>query len=172
MTRSPLTASAGGVVDEVEALFREHIREVAFGVIDIVDAAREPGLLTLVAVTPAMPGIDAAAPACIGKAGRRIRLISDVWGETIGVVEYDPDPIRYVVNAVSAPVLSVTITDRVERKLTVVTDIGTPFAHAIGKCGSRARLASQLTGWRIQVCTPLCDENHCTHPGFVSAEPR
>lgn len=155
----------------LDALSR-HVTEIAFGIVEVVHVAIE-GTRCKVAVTTTQPGVDAGA-ACVGKAGARARAIAGELGmELVGIVTYSPDVTTYLTNAISAyniNPLHVEITDVLNRKARMVFDnapspTGPPqLARAIGAHGSNVRLASALTGWQIQLCSPDCvPGSYCNH---------
>ena len=98
-----------------------------------------------------MPGLNAKG-ACIGPMGQRVRnVMSELAGEKIDIIDYDEDPAKFVANALSpAKVSSVQIVDPVARAARVIVP-DYQLSLAIGKEGQNARLASRLTGWRIDI---------------------
>lgn len=159
----------------VDALIR-HVPELGFGVVDVVQVAIEDTRCKI-AVTTTVPGIDAAS-ICIGKAGARIRATeTDLGMDMISIVAYADDITTYLTNAIATHGITprrIDITDLPARHARLVFDTTTdptgpsPFARAIGARGSNVRLASKLTGWRIQLCTTACTSTHCNHPGHTS----
>lgn len=156
----------------LEALSR-HVPEIAFGIVEVVHLVIEEPRCK-VAVTTTQPGVQAAA-VCIGKAGARARAIAaDLGMALVGIVTYSPDVTTYLTNAISAhkvTPLHVEITDVLNRKARMVLDNSAPspagpsqLARAIGANGSNVRLASALTGWQIQLCSPDCvPDSYCNH---------
>lgn len=154
----------------LEALSR-HVPEVAFGIVEVVHLAIEEPRCK-VAVTTTQPGVEAAA-VCIGKAGARARTIAGYLGlELVGIVTYSSDITTYLSNAIAHGVspLRVEITDLLNCKARMVFDnapsqVGpSQLARAIGATGSNVRLASALTGWQIQLCSPDCvPGSYCNH---------
>lgn len=145
-------------------IFGRCVPEVAAGQIWIVDAVREPGRYAKVAVAGER-GLNAASR-CIGTRGLRIREIEG-WlpGERILVINYDSDPVRYVTDALDVAVRSVTVTSEVSQDIRAVVPVEL-FAKAIGRDAHNVRLASALTGWRIEICSPQCSGSLHVHPRF------
>lgn len=148
-----------------------HVTEIAFGIVEVVHVVIK-GPRCKVAVATTQPGVDAAA-VCIGKAGARARAIAgDLGLELVGIVTFSPDITTYLSNAIAHGVtpLHVEITDLLVRKARMVFDnapsvVGpSQLARAIGANGSNVRLASALTGWQIQLCSPDCvPGSYCNH---------
>lgn len=150
------------------ALFARRIPEVANGAIRVVDAVRDPGRYAKVSVLAAVDGINAAST-CIGQRGIRVHEVEAlIPGERISVVNYDSDPIQYVVNALAVEIESADIVSAATRDLRVIVSVH-HFATAIGRDARNVRLASDLTGWRIAICTARCTTHRHIHPRFDSA---
>jgi len=135
----------------VRKLFALEVPEVADGSVEIVAVAREAGHRTKIAVAARDPELNAKG-ACIGPMGARVRAVmSELGGEKIDIVDYDPDPATFVGNSLSpAQTVSVTVVDeRARAARVVVPDF--QLSLAIGKEGQNARLAARLTGWRIDI---------------------
>jgi len=136
-------------------LFETEIPEIAEGIVQVKEAAREPGERAKVAVTSTKRDVDPIG-ACVGLRGTRIQVISrELRGEKIDIVEWSPDPATFVSRALSpAKVASVTIGD-VDAEggqpsvLVIVPD--SQLSLAIGKRGQNARLAAKLTGLRVDI---------------------
>jgi N utilization substance protein A len=136
-------------------LFETEIPEIAEGIVQVKEAAREPGERAKVAVTSTKRDVDPIG-ACVGLRGTRIQVISrELRGEKIDIVEWSPDPATFVSRALSpAKVSSVTIGD-VDAEggqasvLVIVPD--SQLSLAIGKRGQNARLAAKLTGLRVDI---------------------
>lgn len=134
----------------LKKLFEAEIPEVFEGIIEVKGAAREPGDRAKVAVYSKNSNIDPVG-ACIGVKGARITTISDeLKKEKIDVVEWSPDPVKYVCNAISPA--NVLLTNIIEDDKTI--EIVVPddqLSLAIGKKGQNVRLAAILTEWRLDV---------------------
>ena len=137
----------------VKRLFELEIPEINDGTVMIYSVARDVGQRSKVAVYSENPNVDPIG-ACIGEKGSRIaRIISELHGEKLDVVKYDPDPAIFIENALSpAKELTVAITDPKKGEAMVIAD-GDNFSLAIGKKGQNARLASRLTHYKIDIKT-------------------
>ncbi|HTW20235.1 MAG TPA: transcription termination factor NusA [Mycobacteriales bacterium] len=135
----------------VRRLFAMEVPEIADGTVEIAALAREAGHRTKVAVRSNSPDVRARG-ACIGPMGARVRaVVTELHGEKIDIVDWDPDPATFVGNALSpAQVTSVTVVDPVAKAARVVVP-DFQLSLAIGKEGQNARLANRLTGWRIDI---------------------
>ena len=137
--------------DLVRGLFALEVPEIADGSVEIAAIAREAGHRTKIAVRSTDQGLGAKG-ACIGPVGSRVRAVTtELHGEKIDIVDWSPDPARFVASALSpARVSSVTVVDAVQRSARVVVP-DYQLSLAIGKEGQNARLAARLTGWRIDI---------------------
>ncbi len=131
-------------------LFEMEVPEIAEGIVEIKSVAREPGHRSKMAVSSNEPGVDPVG-ACVGAKGSRVRMVvNELKGEKIDVVEWSPDPARFVANALQpAKVSRVRIDPDNQTALVTVPDY--QLSLAIGKEGQNARLAARLTGWRIDI---------------------
>lgn len=134
----------------LKKLFEMEIPEVYEGIIEIKGVAREPGDRAKVAVYSLNSNIDPVG-ACIGMKGSRINSISqELRGEKIDVIEWSPDQVRFVCNAISpAEVLLTNIFEDEQTIEIVVPD--DELSLAIGKKGQNVKLAANLTGWKLDV---------------------
>jgi N utilization substance protein A len=135
----------------VRKLFAMEVPEIADGTVEIAAVAREAGHRSKVAVRSNDPAVRARG-ACIGPLGARVRaVVTELHGEKIDIIEWDPDPATFVGNALSpAAVHSVTVVDAASRSARVIVP-DFQLSLAIGKEGQNARLANRLTGWRIDI---------------------
>jgi transcription termination/antitermination protein NusA len=149
--REPLITLSRTHPNLVRKLFSLEVPEIADGSVEIVAVAREAGHRSKIAVTSRVPGLNAKG-ACIGPMGQRVRnVMSELSGEKIDIIDYDPDPAKFVANALSpAKVVSVSVIDEAGRAARVVVP-DFQLSLAIGKEGQNARLAARLTGWRIDI---------------------
>jgi N utilization substance protein A len=149
--REPLITLSRTHPNLVRKLFSLEVPEIAEGSVEIVAVAREAGHRSKIAVTSRVPGLNAKG-ACIGPMGQRVRnVMSELSGEKIDIIDYDPDPAKFVANALSpAKVVSVAVIDETARAARVVVP-DFQLSLAIGKEGQNARLAARLTGWRIDI---------------------
>jgi N utilization substance protein A len=142
-----LSRSAPGMVREI---FRQEIPEIADGVIEIKGIARDGGFRSKVAVMTADPSIDPIG-SCIGQRGSRINtIIEELGGEKIDVIQYNENAEQYITHALS-PAKVVRVDLKEAEKVADVTVAPEQFSIAIGRGGQNVRLASELTGWKINV---------------------
>ncbi|MBG0767983.1 MAG: transcription termination/antitermination protein NusA [Sphaerochaeta sp.] len=137
----------------IRKLFEVEVPEIAQNQIDIIKIVREAGYRTKVAVASRNDDIDPVG-ACVGLKGNRIQTImSEIEGEKIDILRYDPNPINYIRNALSpAQVKDVVILDKnIYHAVAIVED--TQLSLAIGKQGLNVRLANKLVDWMIDVKT-------------------
>ena len=135
----------------VKELFELEVPEIEDGIVEIKSIAREAGFRTKLAVWSNDPEVDSVG-ACIGPRGSRIQtIVGELKNEKIDIVRWSPDPVEYIVNAISpARVVSVDImTDDEETKDALVPD--DQLSLAIGREGQNVRLAHRLTGWKIDI---------------------
>ena len=136
--------------DMVREVFKQEIPEIADGVIEIKGIARDAGFRSKVSVATDDAAIDPIG-SCIGQRGSRITtIIEELGGEKIDVIQYNEDPAQYIMKALSpAKVLSVDLNNA--DKTAVVHVATDQFSLAIGRSGQNVRLASELTGWKLNV---------------------
>ena len=134
----------------VRKLFELEVPEILSGDVVIKNISRDPGKRSKVAVYSENPNIDALG-ACVGLRGLRINTISEeLNGEKIDLIEYTDDILEYIARALSpASVLSVESNESLKASRVVVPD--DQLSLAIGKAGQNVRLASRLTGWKIDI---------------------
>ena len=153
-------------------LFELEVPEIFRGSVEIKAIAREPGFRSKVAVYSRQEGIDPVG-ACVGLRGIRIQnIVNELNGERIDVVQWDPDPVRFVANALSpAQVQGVRLLPDGATAEVVVAD--RQLSLAIGKEGQNARLAAKLTGLRIDIRSlSAVEEEHAQEPKLeMTAEP-
>ncbi len=135
----------------VEKLFRMEVPEIADGTVEIKAVAREAGHRSKIAVISHNSDVSAKG-ACIGPMGQRVRAVMhELNEEKIDIIDYSPDPAKFVGHALSpAKVSSVTVVDESLRAARVVVP-DYQLSLAIGREGQNARLAARLTGWRIDI---------------------
>jgi N utilization substance protein A len=134
----------------IETLFELEVPEIADGLVTIRGVAREPGYRSKIAVESHVQGVDPVG-ACVGPRGSRVRMVvSELRGEKIDIIPWNTEPARFVAKALSpARVREVYIDDDTRDATVVVPD--DQLALAIGKEGLNARLATRLTGWKIDI---------------------
>ncbi|MDQ2069144.1 transcription termination factor NusA [Natronospira bacteriovora] len=133
-------------------LFELEVPEIGQGLIDIMGAARDPGLRAKIAVRSNDARIDPVG-ACVGMRGSRVQAVSnELAGERIDIIVWDDNPAQFVVNAMSpAEVLSIVM-DEDAGSMDIAVD-EEQLSQAIGRGGQNVRLASQLSGWELNVMT-------------------
>lgn len=131
-------------------LFQKEVPEISSGMIEIMGAARDPGLRAKIAVRTFDPRIDPVG-ACVGIRGSRVQgVVNELAGERIDIVLWDDDAETYVRKAMAPAVIS----DTCVNEATKTIDIAVPeekLPQAVGRGGQNVRLASELTGWTINV---------------------
>jgi len=133
-------------------LFKLEVPEVGENLIDIMSAARDPGMRAKIAVRGNDSRIDPVG-ACVGMRGSRVQAVSnELSGERVDIIVYDENPAQFVVNAMSpAEVVSIVVDE--DRNAMDVAVTEEQLSQAIGRGGQNVRLASELTGWEINVMT-------------------
>jgi len=137
----------------VSRLFELEVPEISSGIVVIKSIAREPGYRTKIAVASTESGIDPIG-SCVGQRGTRIMaVINELGGEKIDVIEWKDDPAKFITNALSpAKISGVKIDPLGGGKNTAVVFVSEgQLSLAIGKDGRNVRLASNLTGWKIDI---------------------
>jgi N utilization substance protein A len=133
-------------------LFKIEVPEVGQGMIDILGAARDPGLRAKIAVRSNDSRIDAVG-ACVGMRGSRVQAVSnELAGERVDIILWDDNNAQFVVNAMSpAEVVSIVV-DEDAHSMDIAVDED-KLSQAIGRGGQNIRLASELSGWELNVMT-------------------
>jgi len=133
-------------------LFTVEVPEIGQGLIDVIGAARDPGLRAKIAVRSNDNRIDPVG-ACVGMRGSRVQAVSnELAGERVDIILHDENPAQYVINAMSpADVLSIVV-DEESHSMDIAVD-EEKLSQAIGRGGQNIRLASELTGWKLNVMT-------------------
>ncbi len=137
----------------VQELFELEVPEIEDGLVEIKSISRDAGFRTKIAVWSNDPEVDAVG-ACIGPRGSRIQtIVNELKNEKIDIVRYSPDPVEYIVNALSpAQIVSVDIlNDDEESKEALVVVPDDQLSLAIGRDGQNVKLAHRLTGWKIDI---------------------
>jgi N utilization substance protein A len=134
----------------IRALFELEVPEIADGLVEIQNVAREPGYRSKIAVVSHTNGVDPVG-ACVGPRGSRVRMVvSELRGEKIDIIPFNDEPARFVAKALSpARVREVLVDDDGKQATVIVPD--DQLSLAIGKDGLNARLAARLTGWRVDI---------------------
>ncbi len=134
----------------IKKLFELEVPEIADGLVEIANVAREPGYRSKIAVVSHADGVDPVG-ACVGPRGSRVRMVvSELRGEKIDIIPYNDEPARFVAKALSpARVREVLVDDDGKQATVIVPD--DQLSLAIGREGQNARLAARLTGWRVDI---------------------
>ncbi|MDP4925318.1 MAG: transcription termination factor NusA, partial [Alphaproteobacteria bacterium] len=131
-------------------LFTQEVPEIYDGIIEIKGVAREPGSRAKIAVLSNDPGIDPVG-ACVGMRGSRVQaVVGELQGEKVEIIPYIEDPAAFVVNALAPAEVAKVVMDEVAGRMEVVVP-DDQLSLAIGRRGQNVRLASQLSGWYIDV---------------------
>jgi len=134
----------------VKRLFELEVPELQSGVVEIVSVAREAGQRSKIAVYSSDENIDAIG-SCVGQRGIRVeRVVDELRGEKIDIIDWSDDPVEFIANALSpARVVMVYLYEAHKKARVVVPD--NHLSLAIGKEGQNARLAAKLTSWKIDI---------------------
>ncbi|HYU13607.1 MAG TPA: transcription termination factor NusA [Stellaceae bacterium] len=133
-------------------LFAQEVPEIYDGIIEIKAVARDPGSRAKIAVVSRDSGIDPVG-ACVGMRGSRVQaVVGELQGEKIDIIPWSSDPATFVVNALAPAEVSKVVMDEEQRRIEVVVP-DDQLSLAIGRRGQNVRLASQLTGWDIDILT-------------------
>ncbi|MCB9591880.1 MAG: transcription termination/antitermination protein NusA [Sandaracinaceae bacterium] len=131
-------------------LFEMEVPEIYEGIVRIVAAAREPGARSKIAVTSRDSDVDPVG-ACVGMKGSRVQaVVQELRGEKIDIVPFDRDPARFVCNAIAPAEVSRVIIDEGHGGMELIVP-DAKLSLAIGRRGQNVRLASQLTGWKLDI---------------------
>ena len=135
-------------------LFTLEVPEIGEGLIEIMGCARDPGSRAKIGVRSMVPRIDPVG-ACVGMRGSRVQAVSnELAGERVDIILWDEDPAKYVINAMSPAEAVSIVVDEDSRSMDVAVH-EEQLSQAIGRGGQNVRLASQLTGWELNVMTEL-----------------
>ena len=142
-----LSRTATGLLVE---LFRVEVPEIGEDLVQVVAAVRDPGYRARIAVRSLESRIDPIG-ACVGMRGSRVQVVTnELGGERVDIVQWDKNPVQFVINAmVPAEISSVIAYDDSNSMDIIVTDEN--LSQAIGRNGQNVRLASELCGWRLNV---------------------
>ncbi len=133
-------------------LFAQEVPEIYDGIIEIRAVARDPGSRAKIAVISRDSGIDPVG-ACVGMRGSRVQaVVGELQGEKIDIIPWSSDPATFVVNALAPAEVTKVVMDEEQKRIEVVVP-DDQLSLAIGRRGQNVRLASQLTGWDIDILT-------------------
>lgn len=131
-------------------LFEHEVPEIQEGIVKIVAVAREPGLRSKVAVYSTDPDVDPVG-ACVGMRGTRVQsIVQELRGEKIDIVPYNTDPARFVCSAINPAQISKVFIDETRKAMELIVP-DDQLSLAIGRGGQNVRLATQLTGWNLEI---------------------
>ncbi|HWB74824.1 MAG TPA: transcription termination factor NusA [Nannocystaceae bacterium] len=134
----------------VEKLFEHEVPEIYEGIVRIEACAREPGARSKIAVSSRDRDVDPVG-ACVGMRGSRVQaVVQELRGEKIDIVPFNEDPARFVCNAIQPAQVSRVLIDAERHTMELIVP-DDKLSLAIGKKGQNVRLASRLTGWRIDI---------------------
>jgi N utilization substance protein A len=138
--------------DMLVELFRLEVPEIAEETLEIKAAARDPGARAKIAVKTNDKRLDPIG-ACVGMRGSRVQAVSgELGGERVDIVLWDENPASFVINAMAPAEVASIVVDEDNRTMDVAVEADN-LAQAIGRSGQNVRLASQLTGWELNVMT-------------------
>ena len=134
----------------VVKLFEMEVPEISEGIVKLISAAREPGERAKISVFSSDRDVDPVG-ACVGMKGSRVQsVVQELRGERIDIIPWSQDPAKYVCNALAPAKISKVFIDEEYRHMEVVV-ADDQLSLAIGKRGQNVRLASKLTGWKIDI---------------------
>jgi N utilization substance protein A len=133
-------------------LFRSEVPEIYDGVVEIKSVARDPGSRAKIAVISKDSSIDPVG-ACVGMRGARVQaVVNELQGEKVDIIQWNPDAASFIVNALAPAEVTKVVLDEDSNRIEVVVPEA-QLSLAIGRRGQNVRLASQLTGWDIDILT-------------------
>lgn len=133
-------------------LFKLEVPEVGQGLIEVLSAARDPGLRAKIAVKSNDPRLDPVG-ACVGMRGSRVQSVSnELSGERVDIILWDENPAQFVINAMSPAEVTSIVVDEDKNSMDIAVD-EEKLSQAIGRGGQNVKLASQLTSWELNVMT-------------------
>ncbi|MBU0782641.1 MAG: transcription termination factor NusA [Gammaproteobacteria bacterium] len=137
----------------IRALFAMEVPEIEQGHLEIKGASRDPGMRAKIAVLAHDRRIDPIGT-CVGVRGSRVQAVTqELGGERVDIVLWSEDPAQFVIGALSPATVQSIVVDEDQHVMEVVVDEA-ELAQAIGRSGQNVRLASDLTGWQINIMTP------------------
>ncbi len=137
-------------------LFAMEVPEIYDGIVEIKSCARDPGSRAKIAVVSKDTSIDPVG-ACVGMRGQRVQaVVNELQGEKIDIIQWNEEPASFIVNALAPAEVSKVVLDEDSNRIEVVVD-EKQLSLAIGRRGQNVRLASQLTGWDIDIMTDIED---------------
>ncbi len=168
-TRGPQVMLSRTAPEFIMKLFELEVPEIEEGLLEIKAAARDPGLRAKIAVVSHDPRIDPIGT-CIGLRGSRVTSVTnELAGERVDIIHWSADPAQYVINALAPAEVSSIVVDEDKHAMDVVVD-EEQLAMAIGRGGQNVRLASELTGWELNIMSrETADEKQQAESGQTLA---
>jgi len=151
-SRGPQLVLSRIVPDFLIKLFELEVPEIEEGLLEVKAAARDPGSRAKIAVKSNDPRIDPIGT-CVGMRGSRVQAVtSELAGERVDIILWSPDPAQFVINALAPAEVSSIVVDEDRHSMDIVVDEDN-LAQAIGRSGQNVRLASEMTGWELNIMT-------------------
>jgi N utilization substance protein A len=152
VSRGPQLILSRTAPEFVTKLFELEVPELDDGLLEIKGAARDPGSRAKIAVKSNDPRVDPIGT-CVGMRGTRVQAVTgELAGERIDIVLWAPEPAQFVINALAPAEISSIVVDEESHSMDIVVDEDN-LAQAIGRGGQNVRLASELTGWELNIMT-------------------
>jgi N utilization substance protein A len=149
-TRGPQIIMSRACEQYLIKLFEQEVPEIYDGIVQIVAAAREPGARAKIAVVSKDPAVDPVG-ACVGMKGSRVQqVVQELRGEKIDIINWDEDITRFACNALAPAEISRVFVDEANKEMEIVVP-DTQLSLAIGRKGQNVRLASKITGWKLDI---------------------
>jgi N utilization substance protein A len=150
--RGPQLVLSRVVPEFLIKLFELEVPEIEEGLLEVKAAARDPGVRAKIAVKSNDQRIDPIGT-CVGMRGSRVQAVtSELAGERVDIILWSPDAAQFVINALAPADVSSIVVDEESRSMDIVVDEDN-LAQAIGRSGQNVRLASELTGWELNIMT-------------------
>lgn len=149
-TRGPQIIMSRASEQYLIKLFEMEVPEIYDGIVQIMAAAREPGVRAKIAVYSKDPSVDPVG-ACVGMKGSRVQnIVQELRGEKIDIVPWDEDITRFACNALAPAEISRVFVDEANKEMEIVVP-DNQLSLAIGKKGQNVRLAAKVTGWKLDI---------------------
>ncbi len=149
-TRGPQLVMSRTAPEFLIELFKIEVPEIGQGLVEIMGAARDPGLRAKIGVRSLDRRTDPVG-ACVGMRGSRVQAVTnEISGERIDIILWDENPAQYVINAMAPAEVKSIVVDEEEGSMDIAVEEES-LSKAIGRGGQNVRLASELTGWRLNV---------------------
>ena len=159
-TQGPQLLLSRTATELLIALFKLEVPEINEGMIDIISGARDPGERAKITVKANDPRIDPVG-ACVGMRGSRVQAVStELAGERVDIILWDSNPAQFVINAMAPAEVASIVVDEDSHSMDIAVEKEN-LSQAIGRGGQNVRLASELTGWTLNVMSAEeADEKH------------